>query len=375
LLVNFSLEESSFVLAQITGSTLRSLHLADCTLLYVVLDDTELDGCVMNLETVGTIFGLSAQQVGRIKLRFLGGDAVPNEPSRIVETLVKLFANQRWAIQLATTRLNFRITSALFALNEYWDILESTIRTHAPLRRDELTFVGLVMDRLADRSRLPLLAVSRVLELAQDPRSNQQGSPGERQREPTLAMLGARASTLATAMIETLMAALPIQTVADDTSSLVTAKLVFQTKPTADVQKLISDAAIAAGLPLAAKPKLLSTRLGSFVLVLSLTVLSAVTLNLLLFLLNGMLIQLQEAKARVRQLRKSQIPERYSALARQDRQVMPPILREPLRRLIDFSIGLPLSRLPDLGGLSETNIESIEEIRVSKPQSSSRRKD
>jgi hypothetical protein len=99
---------------------------------------------------------------------------------------------------------------------------------------------------------------------------------------------------------------------------------------------------------------------GSYIEILGMTVLSMFSLYTILFLGNGILIQLQQAQARIRQLQKKRTPKKFLVLARQGQQPVPKIFREPLNRLLRYALGLPWIHSDNLGGLDSRNLQAVE---------------
>lgn len=353
-----TLAKSSFTMCRIEDSTLSDAELADCTFLYVILWHCALTRVSANIESLGTVFGIAKEDLARITFVHLGVDAVPVFPDDLPGALARTYEAHRWALPLAISRINFGLTATAYAISEYLSEIGHLIASGRRAPREELIFLVDVFEVLRERDRLPLVCLIQLGELLHAmPETLETHRAGQRLTQSTMSALAARIGSLTKAAIDHLAGALIGLELNDHSPLLVECH--YDHKPATDLAVLVSEATNTADLNNGPMPRRVATRCGSYIEVLQLTIGSAFALQVLLYAINGILIQLIEMKERVRVLKSKRSPKEFQLIARSEHQSIPAALRHPLRKLLDFAGAGSWIKQPDLGGLDERNLRHV----------------
>jgi uncharacterized protein YjbI with pentapeptide repeats len=347
---------SSFVQNRFVGSRVEQMALADCTFSYNVMKTCEFQDVKINAESLGLVYGLTLDNVIGMGLIHLGADENLDVTADVIPSLVDTYRLRRWHLGVAVMRLNFGLTSNVYALSEYLNTVREVGHTGGIIKRDELRFLGTILSDLEKSERLPLMswiaATELIAELADgigrsSPESDHAG-------ESLRALAGRLYSTGAEALGR--FDQQRLQLASADRDETVRLVLRFEHRPEISLWEMLNMASAMSGFPVAHESELLDQRSGSYVEVVRTTLLSAAALQMFLFLLNGCVVQLTELRARTAALTRKKIPQPYALLATQQRQQLPPFLSAAIHALAG-KMGLVKWLVdPKLKGYSPTNL-------------------
>jgi uncharacterized protein YjbI with pentapeptide repeats len=354
-----TLTRSSCTLNKFRAVAFEDVTLGDCTFSYNIVKDCRFSDVRIDVECIGLVYGLSPENLAEVEFLYLGEEQFVPRDENVVDLLMKLYSERKWAVGLMIMRLNFRITSPVYAIQEYFITLWDSLAAGRLLKTDELSFVTDIFDDLRVDSRLPLLSVVQCLEMANVLAEEMAGAEGEiRTREALVRFSNGLSGILYEMMDE--FERTRVHEAVVGTDHEVAARAVFQSRPEIFLSDLLNGLAQHVGLPIKCSSRTLDTATGSWIEILHTTVYSMLTLQIFLFLLNGCVIQVTELKARVRVLTNERLPAHFRGLALSAKQELPEHLIVPFRQLMKHAETLPWASDPGLSGFSTSNIQEIQ---------------
>lgn len=359
---NCNLSPGTFLHNRLYRCTLEDMTLGDCTLLYLIFRDCTLRRVRLNAESVGAILGLTREQVRDVELVYLGAQEPPSRDKDIVEALVAEYERRGWHIGGLVHGLNFGVTSAVGAFDSYLSRAAARFGEMGFAKGDEVQFLGDVIEELAELKRLPLLVPIETLRWCTTLEADL-GATHTAGSVDALKMLAARVTLLTSELLEKLEDALPgVQKGQGDTTLRL--RVTFEDEPTISLHRLVNEATSASPLAPCQRTSLVRVASGSYVEVILTTLFSVIALQVLIYLVNGCLIQLTELKHRFKVLARDQPPQAYRELSVVPVQQPSPLVLSVLHGLTQYARSLAWLKSPSLGGYSAANIRSFEVLDV-----------
>lgn len=357
------LSGASWTLCTIRESLFMQMWLGDCTFMYNMIQACTFSESRADIESIGMVYGLTRGNLVHLKLLYQGEEEPIPDGAEIVSILADLYERKRWGVGVLVMRLNFGLTSRVFAIREYFHWLSDGLASGMVVRSEEIDFLGIVFRDLRSAKALPLLNVIDCIDVLNGPVAT---SMEHLKETRTYAMIGSLAGSLQGLLVEMLdeFEALRVALPRRKGDSPLTVKATFAERPQTSFAELLSMVGEASGLPIEYPSATLETSDGSFIELAKTSLCAVLSLQIALFLLNGCAIQLLELKARVRHLFSKDVPAEFRRLALQPRQHMPSRVVSSLQTLTAFVSRLPWFSEPDLGGYAPENLRELQRIRV-----------
>lgn len=350
----------TFLLNDIFSTIFEGMTLGDCTFLYVIIKDCTFKNIAINIESIGMIYGLGEQDISNFDFVYLGEKLASPEHKNLVKSLFKEYELRKWHIGLATMRLNFGISSPVYAIKDYFDTLRSFRKKHIIIKKDELLFVSKILDELAYSQKLPLMSVMDSFETVVEIIEGIEESKKTEDIHSVNAL-----KQIANSLIEKIhqmtqefnQQRIQIENYSGDYP--VKVSISFVKKPNLKIDDFLNGIATASGLQIRSQTHTVAQHEGSYIETLSTTIHTLFALQIALFLLNGCVIQVTELKARYKIMLRKQLPSTYLKKALQPKQEIPSYLITSLRNIFRHLTPLVWLNDPDLNGLSSKNIKEI----------------
>ena len=363
------LSRSSVTRCRFETTRFVEMLLGDCTFLYIVMQNCTFVDCSLNAESVGMLYGITIENLKSFRFIYLGKHQEAPEPELVLQAIADEYAARAWQFGLTIIRLNFRMTSALYALRTCFAALWQQASGGTLPHRDELEFLGVVLRELESEKRLPLLACVDLVELVWKILQMWENDPAIEKRHASAALQ--RFSVESIMITNRLIAQLNaerIQLEHVEADEKLAASVEFAHPPSIGIAGFMTDIAHVSQIGVSRSTRLLSQSKGSYIEIVETTLLSLVALQTAIFLLNGCLIQLTELKHRVNVIKSDEPPPSYLTRALSTRQEIPPVVQAMLDHLIGYLRNSEILHDPDLKGLSEKNIHDVTVTR--RPQKS-----
>lgn len=351
------LSRASVTRCRFEATRFVGMLLGDCTFLYIVMRNCTFIGCSLNAESVGMLYGITLENLKSFRFIFLGQHQEAPDPEIVLQAVADEYETRGWQFGLAIIRLNFRMTSALYALRAFFGVFWRQVSEGTLPHRDELDFLGVVLRELESEKRLPLLVCIDLVEMVWKVLQLWENDPTIEKRHASAALQ--RFSVESVMHVNRLIAQLEaerLQLEHVEVDEEIAATVEFVNKPAIGIAEFMTDVARASQIGVSGRTRSLSHSSGSYIEIVGTTLLSLAALQTAIFLLNGCLIQLTELKYRINVMKSDQPPPRYLARVLKPQQEIPPVVQAMLDHLTTYLRKSDILRDPDLKGLSENNI-------------------
>jgi len=364
--------ESSLSRCKLTPGTLlhnklyqcaiSDMVLGDCTILYLILRDCVLTRVSINTESIGSIFGLTRQQLSAADFVYLGQKLlVPDESDRL-GLIYEEYRKRKWHLGELVMAVNFGLSSTIAAFNSYCSKTLLRFTELGFAKGEELEFIGDLLQELAALKRLPLLSLLNTIDWCANVEAAIAGSTTPSQGSVnSVRTLASRAVLLANQLLDDLDDSV-FGLELENPDVPVYLRATFTRRPSLSLHEQINSITRGAQLGVGETASLVSIKEGSYVEIVLATLLSVLAFQVFLFLINGCVIQLTELKHRLNVLARKRAPKVYQEQALVPVQHASPLLLSALGALKHYANGLDWlkSADPSLSGLAASNLESLE---------------
>jgi fluoroquinolone resistance protein len=292
------LQGASIQLDTFRQSAFESMKLGDCTFLNHILNQCSYKNVSINAESIGSLFGISEEDLLSFRLVYLGHSVVDVAGAKgLLDSLETDYEQRHWFFMCEILRLNFRRTPRSIALDACLKAVLWPASLGAPLKAGDITFLEMIVLELFRLRELPALTALTFPELIRSFRHQITAENLGRSDSLKLQQLAGRLQGILLELLEHLKSATERLMVRDKS---VTATLVFSEKPASDVVKFLRTLGEASGLRIRGSTRMLREESGSYLLILKTTLVTLAALQTALWLLNGCAAQIIELKTRLR---------------------------------------------------------------------------
>jgi hypothetical protein len=357
------LDGASWTLCALRDCVFDEMLLGDCTFMYNVMKGCTFTASSADVECIGMVYGLSRENMTSLRYLYDGEEQEIPDDADVIALLAALYAERRWGVGVMVMRLNFGLTSRVYAIREYFRWLTDGLAAEMVVKTEEIDFLGMLFRDLRASRALPLLNVAECIDVLNGPVA---ASIAHLSDTRAYELIGRFAGSLQGILVQMLdefereRIRVPGRGAADRP---LVVRATFDERPALPLSALLRDVALASGLPVGYESVTVETRAGSFIELVATSVVSVLGLQILLVLLNGCVIQATELKERVRRFMAPVAPLEYRALARQPRQITPQ-LAHSFEALSAYVLRQPWFGRYDLGGFSTDNFRALEGVRA-----------
>ncbi len=270
----------------------EDIRIADCTFLYASMLNCHFNRVQLNAEAVGTIFGMSAENLASIELIYLGEIQLsPIEDT--VAALQSSYRDRKWTFLSTMLAVNYGPEHRLIALNHALDALCTVARSGIGVKRDEFRFLARVAEQLSSRGGLPIGFLVHAAE-----------ETGRLLDEldfanvlATIQELHNRLYLLLQENLDLYRASVTRLLATEDIADQVLVTMTYRERPAVDSTELLRLAGALMTVGEVPRAKLVSARVGSWVEVIQTTALGAIALYAMLATTNGILKEMIRTRA------------------------------------------------------------------------------
>ena len=370
-----SFRMSTYLKNIVLRTSFADTFMGDCTLRYVIMRACSFRRCVMNLESIGMIFGLRPEDMHDFDYMYRGVPQTIPDGVELIDLLIREYKERKWDLGVAILQINAHLASAVSAWHDYFSDLLSSHRRRLPINSEELTFVATLFEELFLTQDLPLYSSFEAVEAAaklvkQYPQSS---SAASRETRRWIQDFAARVTTILHQQLDALHRE-PLQRALETEDTAVEAVVDFKREPRVSAAAVVRRAVELSGMRVADSTRTISQEHASFHEYLETTVHSLVMLQVVIFLVNGSIIGMTEVKERLRVLLRRKPSKEFEELARSPKPPLPAFLAGPLQHLMRNAFRLQITSEEDLAGYSNDNITGARIIGFPKERVSTRRR-
>lgn len=349
-----SLRGSSNMLNIFKECTFDNVILGDCTFLLHVCLDCSFYNVAFNLDSIGLLFGVDKSTIESNHFIFLGKEQEVATKDNVCEMLIMEYESRKWVLHAGVSKLNFHMISSLEFLSYLSKYIKLSIEHSIIVKQEDMAFLSNIFTALYESDRLPYFGLIKLLEEVGRISTSTQclGS----QNDASIHMLMNSAYLNIFRLEKKLTTLMPsIQPEMLSCQSHFT--IAFKEKLSTDICSLLDTVARAIN-DKEANTKLISIYKGSIIYYVYSVVASVLGLQLLIWAMNGCVIQFTELIARVKALHNGP-PKAYNDLAQSPEHPMPQEIQQTLKTFYSSMMesGLLTERLSR--DLSQDNFVSI----------------
>lgn len=298
---------ASIQLDSFRQSGFENMKLGDCTFLNHLLVGCSFKNVRINAESLGSLYGISMDDLLSFKLVYLGQTVVDVATTKdLLDSLEAEYEQRRWFFMHGVLRLNFGRSPRATALEDCLKAVFWPASLGSPLKSGDITFLEMIVMEMRRHRTLPALSAITIPEKIRNFISQQIAGNFERQDVLKLQQLASRLQGILLEMLQQL---------SRDTECLmkrdrsVTAKLIFAERPKFDVVKFLQAVSGASGLHIRDVTRALREESGSYLLVVQTTLATLAALQTALWLINGCVAEVIELKARLQVVAQKRPPK------------------------------------------------------------------
>ena len=278
-LLHMSFERCRFVATQF----------ADCISLYHFFKACHFQKCRMNADSVALSFGLTRENIAELTLVWQGlKQRAPRKVEALLEHLLRAVTDRNWGIATASLAANFGLLETRNAMHLAFGSIDEAIVANRRIRKGEVRFLSQLTAHLAEANALPFLAIVEGLDLCGRAETFESYRGDESLRALAFSLKEAELDALR-AWEETREA---LSTGSDRLASV---EFVFANQPTSELLQVLEELAIGMDKR-TTPPRRISTRSGSYIEIVSMTLGTLMALVIAL----GMLVRIVDGLIAIR---------------------------------------------------------------------------
>lgn len=163
-LVYVTLDTATIALSKFENCNIESLVLGNCSFYDHIMTNCNFRDVTINIDSIGRIYGLTMEDLQKFKYIFLG-TIYGFAPDRFFDQIDKVFASKEWRLQKSIYLFNIgKLNTYDFVISIFKDIL-FYIQNNIIVKHDELVFVHSILKHLKTENHLPLFALYQGMEL------------------------------------------------------------------------------------------------------------------------------------------------------------------------------------------------------------------
>ncbi|WP_319759050.1 pentapeptide repeat-containing protein [Maridesulfovibrio sp.] len=346
---------STTMLNEYVNCEFITTSLGNCTFLLHICLNCSFLNVSFNLDSIGLIYGINEQNIIDNDFVFLGNEEGVNDKHELASSIINEYERRRWVLQAGIARLNFGIMSPM-EFTEYLCLyIELSIKNNIIVKKEDMLFIGNIFNLLLRLESLPYLGVQSLLKFSHRYFSSSD-SIGSQNMEAL--------QTLANNLMLNIVSMQ--DNLANNLSSVGNVELEceaefimsFQRELEFDLCNLLDNVAyIVSGFK--TKSRIVNTKEGSFIYYIYTTVAAVFGFQLILWMLNGCLIQLTEVYARVKALNDGP-PKEYQEIAQSSKHPIPPEIQQALEIFLKHALDSDFSSDSLHKGLDISNFISVD---------------
>lgn len=162
-LISVTLDTATIALSKFEHCNIESLVLGNCSFYDHIMVNCNFQDVTINIDSIGRIYGLTMEDLQKFKYIFLG-TIYGFAPDRFFDQIDKVFASKEWRLQKSIYLFNTgKLNAYDFVIYIFKDIL-FYIQNNIIVKHDELVFVHSILKQLKTENHLPLFALYQGIE-------------------------------------------------------------------------------------------------------------------------------------------------------------------------------------------------------------------
>lgn len=162
-LISVTLNSATIALSKFENCNIETSVLGNCSFYDHIMINCIYQGVTINIDSIGRIYGLTMEDLQKFKYIFLG-TTYGFAPDRFFDQIDKVFASKEWRLQKAIYLFNTNKLNAYDFIVSIFENILFYIENHIIVKHDELVFVLNILKQLKIENHLPLFALYQGIE-------------------------------------------------------------------------------------------------------------------------------------------------------------------------------------------------------------------
>jgi uncharacterized protein YjbI with pentapeptide repeats len=354
------ISKSVFMLDHFTTTVFRSMTLADCTFEKHIFNKCVFDNCSVELEYVGTLFGIGVTDLEKMQLIYQGKDSsIDASINELLELIHEEYIKRGILITATFFKLNYGMQNAMTTFLTLKDIIVSHISSPLVISGDDIRFIENVLTHLYKQSKLPFISVVDLKQLLDEIFNSEKILSIDNITISSLKSLQIKLLSIFQEMFLSLQD-LEYESSLFPSNRSLFLRLTFNKTPNTTVASFLNKIAKISGTDSFVEAKSINIRHGSFIEILQCGFSTLVALRIFLYLINGVLKQVNKTLDLTKKI-KSKIKKKESRKSVTILGfIVPKKILIPTVEITNFIKTLSREDILFKNGIDANNLEKIE---------------
>ena len=307
------LSKSTIILNKYYSCEFINMILGDCTFSMHIVEDCSFENSSINADTLGLLFGLSEDNIKKIKIHYLGQSVQFVENQNLIEDILSEYQSRSWILTYYIASYNFNTIDSFAFCVGISNTLEVFTSKQLLIKRDDAEFIVQILRAQFSKNELPWLCVLRLKDEMRRLLHDLEGKDHSIINRKNNSVLFVFYNNMCL-LSEQFQTALVCAT--DDLSSHVNdigiiARFTFKNKPETSLEGFFKEILAASTISTCQSTVTISQEKGSFIEILQTSIYALVLFQIVLYLLDGCLVQATKIRSRLQGLVGSNLPKSY----------------------------------------------------------------
>jgi uncharacterized protein YjbI with pentapeptide repeats len=288
------ISKSGFILDHFDTTVFRNMILADCTFEKHIFSECKFENCGIELEYVGTLFGIGITDLERMQLIYQGKDSsIEASITELLDLIHNEYISRGLLIPAVFFKLNYGMQTTLSTFLNLKDVIKSHINSSLVISGDDILFIENVLVHLHKQSQLPFISVLDLRQVLDKILNSDKISSVDNITNKSIKSLQFKLFSIFQEML------LELRNLEHEYNFFslnepLFLRLTFKKPPKTNVASFLNNITTISGIGTFIEAQSISVKEGSFIEILQCGFSALVVLRIFLFLINGVLKQVHK---------------------------------------------------------------------------------
>lgn len=324
MLESGSYKMATFILSKFKNCNFDNLLLGNCSFYDHVMENCTFNNITINIDSIGRIYGLTPTCLENFKYIFLG-NIYGYAPQEFFERIESIFEQKDWRFQKILYKFNMKKCSPYEYICNIFDTLIYFIDNNIIVKHDDLLFLSNIINHMKESNSLPLFALYQGIERLSDYIIILK-EESYYNKEDIFREFFNKLFFVFNELLADFAEIFPEKIETGILSEQVLLKIHYDGKEEIDFSKYINRFLEISGYSKKYYCNLLQTKNGSLIEIIIGSIIAVYALQILLYGVNGVLIQLTDMVSKIGVLRNKNYQKNYLSNSVKGKQYQPELL-------------------------------------------------
>jgi len=154
---------ATVILSRYYHCSFRNAEMGNCSFYDHIMDNCRFEKVTINIDSIGRIFGLTIADLRSFQYIFLG-KLYGYAPETFFEHVQEIFGRKNWQLQKFLYQYNVNEISSYEYIDNIFETLTYYTNENIIVKRDDLTFLSNIIGQMKEKQQLPLFALYTGIE-------------------------------------------------------------------------------------------------------------------------------------------------------------------------------------------------------------------